>query len=87
MTTAPMVQGSKVRLFGSRKAAQTGARAIGWPVGCATRVSTRFFIGWALGTGMDLDPYTGLPYLSRERFGELYTARNGNDDGALLGGV
>lgn len=72
------VDGSKVRLFGSKTAAHKGAKSIGWPVGCATRVETRFFIGWALGTGIDLDPNTGLPYLSRERFGELYTARNGN---------
>lgn len=72
------VDGSKVRLFGSQRAARDGAKAIGWPVGCAVRVETRFFIGWALGTGVDLDPVTGLPFVSRERYGELYHARNGS---------
>jgi hypothetical protein len=70
------VEGSKVRIFATRKGAQDGARAIGWPVGCVTRVHTRFQLCWALGTGVQLDPNTGLPYVSREWFGELWHARN-----------
>ena len=71
------VDGSKVRLFATRKAAQDGARAIGWPVSCVTPVHTRFQEGWALGTGIDLDAVTGLPYVSRETYGRLYHGRNG----------
>lgn len=70
------VDGSKVRIFATKRAAQDGARAIGWPVSCVTPVRTRFQECWALGTGIDLDPNTGLPWLSRERYGELHQARN-----------
>jgi hypothetical protein len=70
------VDGSKVRIFGTRRAAQDGARAIGWPMSSVVAVSTRFQECWALGTGIDLDPYTGLAYLSRERYGEIHAARN-----------
>ena len=72
------VDGSKVRIFGTKKAAQEAARSLGWPVGCVCPVETRFQMAWALGMGVDLDPHTGLSYMSRERFGELYRARNGN---------
>ena len=72
----PMVQGSQVRLFGTQRTAKQAARDLGWPVSCAVRVQTRFCVCWALGTGVDLDKVTGLPYLSRERFGELYRDRN-----------
>ncbi len=71
------VDGNKVRLFATKAEANKGARDIGWPVGCAVRVCTRFCIAWALGTGIDLDASTGLPYVSRERYGEMYHARNG----------
>lgn len=71
------VDGSKVRLFATRKAAQDGARAIGWPVLCVVPVHTRFQEGWALGTGIDLDPVTGLRWVSRETYGRLYHDRNG----------
>ena len=70
------VDGSKVRIFATRKAAFDGARAIEWPVGCVVPVHTRFQAAWALGTGIDHDPNTGLPYLSRERYGVLYHDRN-----------
>ncbi len=73
---ASRVDGSKVRLFATRKAAENGARAIGWPVGCVTPVETRFCVGWALCTGIDYDPNTGFPWVSREWFGEMYHARN-----------
>lgn len=69
------VDGSKVRLFGTRAAAVAGAKSIGWPAGCVTPVETRFCLAWALGTGIDLDLVTGLPWLSRERFGELFHGR------------
>lgn len=75
MTMTVTVDGSKVRIFATRAQAQAAARSIGWPVGCVTRVDTRFQCAWALGTGVDRDPITGLSYLSRERFGELYHAR------------
>jgi hypothetical protein len=70
------VDGSKVRLFATKAAASDGAKAIGWPVGCVVRVQTRFCIAWGLGTGVVLDKHTGLPWLSREAYGELYHARN-----------
>lgn len=72
----PQVDGSKVRIFATTSAAKDGARAIGWPVKCVVPVHTRFQQAYALGTGIDHDPYTGLPWLSRERYGELYHARN-----------
>lgn len=75
MTGIPKIEGSKVRIFATQKRAKEAARDIGWPVSCAVRVQTRFQICWALGTGVDLDPYTKLPYLSRERFGELYRSK------------
>lgn len=70
------VDGSKVRLFATKQEAHAGARAIGWPVKCAIQVHTRFCLAWALGTGADHDKYTGLPFLSRERYGELFHDRN-----------
>lgn len=70
------IDGSKVRFFATKAQAQEAARSIGWPVGCITQVHTRFQIGYAIGTGIDLDQSTGLPFLSRERFGELFHARN-----------
>ena len=70
------VDGSKVRIFATKRDAQDGARAIGWPVSCVNPVQTRFQLCWALGTGIDLDPTTGLHWLSRERYGELFHARN-----------
>jgi hypothetical protein len=73
-----LVDGSKVRIFGTKKSAQDAARSIGWPVGCVSPVETRFQMAYALGMGVDLDPYTNLSHMSRERFGELYRARNGN---------
>lgn len=74
------VQGSKVRLFGTKKSAERAARALGWPVKSAVRVHTKFCICWALSTGVDSDPYTGDFYVSREWFAELGTARNGRED-------
>lgn len=72
------VDGSKVRLFGTKKSAQEGARSLGWPVSCVCCVETRFQQAWAIGMGIERDPHTGLGHMSRERFGELYRARNGN---------
>lgn len=74
---APQVDGSKVRIFATKMAAKSAAASIGWPVKSVVQVSTRFCVAWAIGTGVDHDHYTGLPYLSRERFGELFHARNG----------
>jgi hypothetical protein len=71
------VDGSKVRIFATRKAATDGAKSIGWPVSCVVQVHTRFQAAWALGTGIDLDPVTGLRWVSRETFGKLYHDRNG----------
>jgi len=76
------VDGSRVRIFATKTAAQDGARAIGWPVACVCAVETRFQLCWALGMGIDLDPIGG-PFLSRERYGELYRARNGGDERVL----
>jgi hypothetical protein len=70
------IDGSKVRFFATKAHAQEAARSIGWPVGCVTQVHTRFQIGYALGTGIDLDHSTGLPFLSRERFADLFHASN-----------
>jgi hypothetical protein len=72
------VDGSKARLFATKKAAQDAARSIGWPVSCVCSVETRFQQWWALRLGIALDPYTGLAYMSRDRFGELYKGRNGD---------
>lgn len=69
------VDGAKVRIFATKRAAQDGARAIGWPVSSVVPVHTRFQAAWAIGTGVDLDPHTGLPWLSRERYGELHADR------------
>ena len=69
------IDGSKVRIFGSRAHAEDGARAIGWPTSSVCAVETHFQSCWAIGTGIDTDPYTGLFYLSRERYGELHAAR------------
>lgn len=70
------VDGSKVRIFATKRAAQDGARDIGWPVSCVVPVHTRFQACWALGTGIGLDPVTGLPWLSREYYGALHQDRN-----------
>ena len=73
---ATKIDGSKVRLFSTKAQAQDAARSIGWPVKCVTPVETRFQLGYALGVGVELDPIGGC-FLSRERFGELFHARNG----------
>lgn len=75
---APRVDGSKVRLFATKRAAQRAARSIGWPVYCAWAVETRFVRAWALNAGIVPDPRTGDGYVSREWFGELFRARNGD---------
>lgn len=67
------VDGNIVRIFGTKKAAQDGARAIGWPIKCVFKVHTRFQLAWALGLGND-----GPGYLSRDRYGELHRDRNGS---------
>lgn len=72
------IDGSRVRLFGTKRDARLGARSIGWPASSIVCVSTRFQRAWALGTGIGLDPHTKLPYVSREWFGELYRGRNGD---------
>lgn len=69
---ATQVDGSKVRLFATKEAAAAACRSIRWPVKAVCRVSTRFCYAWAIGTGIDTDAATGLPYLSRERFAELF---------------
>jgi hypothetical protein len=69
------VDGNKVRLFATKAIAQNAARSIGWPVGCVSSVRTNFWRGYALGVGPQLDPVGG-PFLSRERFSELWSARN-----------
>lgn len=74
------VDGSKVRLFRTKAHARAGALSIGWPVSCCSAVHTRFQECWALGTGIVPDPITGLSYISRERFGELYRDRNGSKE-------
>lgn len=66
------VDGNIVRIFGTKKSAQDGARAIGWPIKCVTKVHTRFQLAWALGQGIEPG------YLSRDRYGELHRARNGS---------
>ena len=71
----PRIDGSKVRIFGSRRHAEDGVRAISWPVSAVSAVETRFQMCWAIGTGIDTDPYTGLCYLSRERYAELLAAK------------
>ncbi len=62
------VEGSKVRLFGSKAEAQDAARAIRWPVKAATRVHTRFCVCYALSESNGMESL----YLSRERFAQLY---------------
>lgn len=69
------VDGSKVRLFATKRIATDAARAIGWPVKCVTPVQTRFCRSYALGMGADIDPVGGA-FLSPQRFGELWDARN-----------
>ena len=71
-----LVDGSKVRLFATRRRAEQGARDIGWPVGCVTPVRTRFCEAWALCTGIGRDPDTGGQHVSRDWYGRLYHARN-----------
>lgn len=44
------IDGSKVKFWATKKAAQEGAAAIGWPVSLnILRVWTRFQAGWAIG--------------------------------------
>ena len=69
------VDGSEVELFATRTAAAAGARAIGWPVGCATKVRTWSHVVWALGTGIALDPHTGGIFASRQWYAELLASR------------
>lgn len=78
------VDGSKVRLFATKAIAQDAARSIGWPVGCVAGVHTNFWRGYALGVGSQLDPVGG-PFLSRERFSELWNARNPGQQWTLEG--
>lgn len=80
MTTASVrIDGSKVRFFATKDEAKAAARCIGWPVGCVSAVRTRFQLGFALGMGVSID-HIGGAYLSRERFAELFIARNPNVD-------
>lgn len=80
MTTASVrIDGSKVRFWSTKRDAQEAARCIGWPVCCVSAVHTRFQLGFALGMGIVTDPVGGA-YLSRERFAELFIARNPNVD-------
>jgi hypothetical protein len=65
------IDGSKVRFWSTRKQAEDGARAIGWPLNCIYAVHTRFACGWALSLGV-----AGPGYLSREEYGRLYHDRN-----------
>lgn len=64
------VDGNIVRLWGTKKAAEEGARMIGWPVKSVSKVHTRFAVQWALNCGIEGG------YLSRERYGELFRDRN-----------
>jgi hypothetical protein len=75
-TASTKIDGSKVRFWAKRTQAQEAARSIGWAPSCVCKVETRFQIGYALSMGADRDPYTGGPFLSRERFAELYYQRN-----------
>jgi hypothetical protein len=77
---ATKVDGSKVRLFATKAQALDAARSIGWPVKCVAPVETRFQLGFALSTGIDVDPIGGM-FLSRERFGQLWRDRNGSNGG------
>jgi hypothetical protein len=78
------VDGNKVRLFATKAIAQDAARSIGWPVGCVASVRTNFWRGYALGVGPLLDPVGGV-FLSRERFSELWNARNPGQQWSLEG--
>lgn len=75
-TASTKIDGSKVRFWAKRTQAQEAARSIGWALSCVCKVETRFQIGYALSMGADRDPYTGGPFLSRERFAKLYYQRN-----------
>jgi hypothetical protein len=68
MNIGTRVEGSKVRLFGSKTEAQDAARAIRWPVKSAARVHTRFCVCWALAESNGMEDL----YLSREKFAELW---------------
>lgn len=72
---ATKIDGSKVRFWATKTQAQEAARSIGWPVKCVSTVETRFQRGYALSMGVDVDPIGGV-FMSRERFGDLYHARN-----------
>ena len=75
----PRIEGSKVQWYPRRTQAESAAIAIGWPKSCVTPVHTRFQAGYALCMGIDRDPYTGLTWLSVERYGELLAAYVGTD--------
>jgi hypothetical protein len=76
--SGPRVDGSKTRMWNTRKGAERGAKAIGWPTSAVSKIHTRFMRGYALNNGI-------LPgYLTPEQFGELYRARNPNGDGSEL---
>ena len=66
------VDGARVRFWATKRAAVAGAKSIGWRAGDVTPIHTRFCIGWAIADPGDLGP---CPFLSRERFAELFHAR------------
>lgn len=63
------IDGSKVRFWALKKEAVAAAKAIGWQASDVWRVHTRFAFGYAIH-----QPVIG-EFMSRERYAELYEAR------------
>lgn len=64
----PRVNGHYVRIWGTKKDAIAGAKAIGWRAKSVVKVHTRFQGVWAIA-------HDG-GYLSRDTYGELWHDRN-----------
>lgn len=66
------IDGKKVRFWSRKADAIKAVQSIGWQVKDVMPVHTRFSAGYAISV-----PGADLSFLSRERFEELFYARNG----------
>lgn len=69
-TSAVRVDGSKVRIWATKRDAIAAAKSIGWAANSVWSVETRFCGGFALYNNAN-------DFLSREDFGRLFLDRNG----------
>jgi hypothetical protein len=69
------IDGNKVRFWSRKSDAIKAVQSIGWQAKDVLPVHTRFCSGYAISVPVEQP----LSFLSRERFAELFHARNGAD--------